>query len=196
MTCPGWQVLPGAKQQTQHRPMKQYLGTKQISARPMTRGEYNSYRGWEMPANEDATEAGYLVEYHDGGQANHPDHAGYISWSPADVFERSYRLVDGLTFGGAIEALKAGKRVARKGWNGKGLFVFMQVPALIPADVVPRMQSLPPSVKDEIYRRASESGAGALTYCNQLALVKPTNEVNGWAPSAADALAEDWEVVG
>jgi hypothetical protein len=176
--------------------MKQYLGTKLISARPMTRGEYNTYRDWQCPADENPADEGFLVEYHDGGKSNHPDHAGYISWSPADVFARAYRPFDGLTFGGAIEALKAGKRVTRKGWNGKGLFVFMQVPANIPADVVPRMQSLPQSVKEEVYRRANEGGSGELSYCNQLALVKPNNEINGWAPSAADALAEDWEIVG
>jgi hypothetical protein len=57
----------------------------------MTRGEYNAYRGWEVPANEDPADAGYLVEYEDGGKANDSRHAGYISWSPADVFERTYR---------------------------------------------------------------------------------------------------------
>lgn len=175
--------------------MKQYLGSKLISARPMTRGEYNTYRGWQCPADENPVDEGFLVEYHDGGKSNHPGHAGYISWSPADVFARAYRPVDGLTFGHAIEALKAGKRVCRVGWNGKGLFVFMQVPAQIAAEVVPRMTSLPQSVKDEISRRAQDGGPDGLSYSNQLALVKPDNSVNGWAPSAADALAEDWTVL-
>ena len=31
-------------------------------------------------------------------------------------------------FGEALKALKAGKKVARKGWNGKGIFVMLQVP--------------------------------------------------------------------
>ena len=31
-----------------------------------------------------------------------------------------------LNFGQAIEALKQGKRVARKNWNGKGMFIFMR----------------------------------------------------------------------
>jgi hypothetical protein len=74
--------------------MKRYIGTKTLTARPMTRGEYNAYRGWETPANEDPSEAGYLVEYEDGGKPNDPRHAGYISWSPADVFERTYRSID------------------------------------------------------------------------------------------------------
>src|SRR5690554_5412298 len=36
-----------------------------------------------------------------------------------------------LTFGDALIALKLGKRVSRKGWNGKGLFVVKQNPAVI-----------------------------------------------------------------
>lgn len=74
-------------------PMPRYVGTKTLFAMPMTRGDYNAYRGWEMPANEDPTDAGYLVEYEDGGKANDSRHAGYISWSPKDVFERTYKPV-------------------------------------------------------------------------------------------------------
>lgn len=73
--------------------MKLYEGTKRLQAKPMTRGEYNAYRGWEIPAGEDQAEAGYLVEYIDGGKANDSRHAGYISWSPADVFEKTYRPI-------------------------------------------------------------------------------------------------------
>ena len=71
--------------------MKQYIGTKTLNAKPMTRGEYNTLRGWAIPADENPVDAGYLVEYLDGGKANHPDFANYISWSPSDVFERSYK---------------------------------------------------------------------------------------------------------
>ena len=72
---------------------KTYEGTKRVHARPMNRVDYNAYRGWEVPADENPTDDGYLVEYLDGGKPNHPDHAGYISWSPKDVFERSYKEV-------------------------------------------------------------------------------------------------------
>lgn len=71
-----------------------YTGTKTVAALPMTRGEYITYRGWELPADEDGSDLGYLVEYTDGGKANHKDHAGYISWSPKDVFDRTYKKVD------------------------------------------------------------------------------------------------------
>ena len=74
--------------------MNKYLGTKEVSAKPMTRGEYNDYRGWQIPGNEDPNEQGYLIEYQDGGKSNDSRHAGYISWSPADVFNRAYAPID------------------------------------------------------------------------------------------------------
>lgn len=69
---------------------KRYTCHKEVLARPMTRGDYNSLRGWAIPATENPLDEGYLVEYTDGGEANHPNFAGYISWSPKDVFDRGY----------------------------------------------------------------------------------------------------------
>lgn len=74
--------------------MKQYIGKKLVKATPMTRLAYNQLRGWELPADENGEDAGYLVEYTDGGQANHPAYTGYISWSPAAVFERAYNIAE------------------------------------------------------------------------------------------------------
>lgn len=95
-----------------------------------------------------------------------------------------------MTFGDAITAAKEGKRISRAGWNGKGMFVFMQVPSEIPSEAVPRMASLPEPVKAEFARRG-----GAIRYSDQLALVKADNSISGWNASAADALACDWEVL-
>lgn len=67
-----------------------YLGTKVIHAVAMTRAEYNKYRGWELPADENGDDNGYLVEYADGGAPNVEGHPGYVSWSPRDVFEKAY----------------------------------------------------------------------------------------------------------
>jgi hypothetical protein len=100
--------------------MNTYIGTKIINAKPMTLGEYNDLRGWTTLPDESSAKEGYLVEYTDGGTPNHSDFDGYISWSPKEVFERAYRLVEGITFGAAIEAMKLGKRVARADWN-KGM---------------------------------------------------------------------------
>lgn len=70
-----------------------YLGTKVVFCLPMTRGDYNIFKGWEIPANEDPRDEGYLIQYADGGKPNVPGYSGYISWSPRDVFEKAYQRV-------------------------------------------------------------------------------------------------------
>lgn len=60
--------------------MKQYIGTKIIKAEPMTRGDYNDYRGWQIPADEDPTDEGYLMEYENG----------YVQWLLKEMFEADY----------------------------------------------------------------------------------------------------------
>lgn len=76
---------------TTERPV--YEGTKRVRPFRMTRGQWCLFRGWEVPADENPNDEGYLVEYLDGGKPNHPDFEGYISWSPAGVFENSYKPV-------------------------------------------------------------------------------------------------------
>jgi len=102
-----------------------------------------------------------------------------------------------MNFGEAIEALKQGKRVQRSGWNGKGLFVFMQVTSEINREIVPKMQSLPQLVKDEFERRFNDPNEqiSAIYYDNQLAIVNSSNLINGWAPSVSDSLASDWVIL-
>ena len=102
-----------------------------------------------------------------------------------------------MNFGQAIEALKEGKKVQRTGWNGKGLFVFMQVPSTINREIVPKMQSLPQSVKDEFERRFNDPNEqiDAIYYDNQLALVNPSNLITGWVASVSDSLANDWVIL-
>lgn len=72
---------------------KTFNSKKQVKSVPMTRGDYNKYQGWSQPENENPADEGYLIEYLDGGKANHSDHEGYISWSPKDVFDRNHTLI-------------------------------------------------------------------------------------------------------
>jgi uncharacterized protein YdcH (DUF465 family) len=74
--------------------MKQYVGKKEINATPMSRQEYNDFRGWKLPDDENGSDEGYLVEYVDGGEANTSQYAGYVSWSPKEVFEKAYRIAE------------------------------------------------------------------------------------------------------
>lgn len=65
--------------------MKQYTGTKTVKAMPMTMGEAYERKLLKegvRPSECETDKAGYLVEYEDG----------YQSWSPADVFEKAYKL--------------------------------------------------------------------------------------------------------
>lgn len=84
--------------------MKQYVGTRMIHADPMTRDEYNQYRGWKIPENENPEDEGYHIVYSDG----------YDTWIPQKQFDEVYRGVRHLTFGIAVELLKKGKKVARQ----------------------------------------------------------------------------------
>lgn len=100
-----------------------------------------------------------------------------------------------MKFGEAIEELKAGKKLTRSGWNGKGMFIFMQIPSEIKKDIVPKMQSLPQLVKDTFEKTFATEQIDAIYYANQVAIVGLSNLIQGWTPSIADCFAEDWQVV-
>lgn len=154
--------------------MRLYIGTKVVLAAPMTRQRYNDYRGWTLPDDEDGSDEGYLVEYADGGQTNHPDHEGYISWSPAGVFDKSYTTADGaMSFSRALHAVKAGVRIARVGWNGKGMYLFY----------VENWACIT-ETKDEDYPR--------LPF---IAIKTADDHIVPWPASQTDILADDWCVV-
>ena len=105
------------------------------------------------------------------------------------------------TFSSALEHMKLGGRATKKSLGNMGIFIFMQVPAEIDIDVVPKMQSLPQSVKDEFIARSEGKSKAVrqlmvdhktIRYNNQMAIVYPCNSIFGWSPSAADCLSNDW----
>jgi hypothetical protein len=170
--------------------MKQHIGVKLINAKPMTRQEYNDFRGWQLPTDENGADEGFLVEYLDGGKGNTDLYAGYVSWSPAEVFNRAYRPTDGLTFGLAIEALKAGHKVARAGWNGKGMWLSLSGHTasirIVPAG----------GFWSENNADFARSLGGAAPVLPCITMKTATGEIlMGWLASQTDMLAEDWEIV-
>ena len=169
------QSLSTARALGQFKENMMYIGTKLINAEPMTRAAYNSFRGWELPANENGADEGYLVEYQDGGKPNVVGRAGYVSWSPKEQFDAAYRPINAMTFGLAIEALKLGKKVARAGWNGKGIFIELQRP-----DENSKMTS--PYIFIDTTGLQTDNPAA------------PKSRVP-WLASQTDMLAEDWQVV-
>lgn len=159
-----------------------HIGTKIVTAEAMTRAAYNKFRGWALPDDEDGEDAGYLVEYQDGGKPNVEGRAGYVSWTPKQQFDAAYHSCSAMPLGLAIEALKRGERIARTGWNGKGMFVY-----LVPANAYPAQTGVAKAF----------FGDGALVpYNAYMALKGVDGTVSTWAPSGSDTLAEDWQIVG
>jgi hypothetical protein len=166
--------------------MKTYIGTKLINAKPMTRAEYNAYRGWTLPANENGADEGFLVEYLDGGKSNDMRHVGYISWSPADVFERAYRKTAGMSFGLAIEAMKQGHKVTRAGWNGKGMWLLL----VSGTNGVQTTEGSP-------YMKAGITHCDILPHIDMWTVNADGRRamLPGWVASQTDMLADDWTIV-
>lgn len=163
--------------------MSLYIGTKMIRAFAMTRLAYNELRGWELPADENGADEGYLVEYLDGGKANHPDYAGYISWSPKDVFEKAYKPTAGMDFGMAVSAMKEGHKVSRAGWNGKGMFLYHVAAASYPASNNPNRSMVGYFENDLV------------PYRDYIAMKTAQNDVVPWVASQSDILVNDWFIV-
>ncbi|UOF77224.1 hypothetical protein [Caudoviricetes sp.] len=86
-----------------------------------------------------------------------------------------------MNFGEAIEAMKQGEKVARSGWNGKGMFLF-----LVPGSTF--KVSRPPL--NVIYPEGTE-----ITYCPHIDMKTADNKVVPWLASQTDVLAEDWSIV-
>lgn len=106
---------------------------------------------------------GYLVQYEDG----------YQSYSPAQAFEAGYSLAPPkMDFGHALLMLKHGEKVAREGWNGKGLWLELQTPDAHSKMTLPYVFLC--------YPDDAKTTPGARV---------------PWEPSQTDMLAEDWEIV-
>ena len=174
---------------------KLFIGTKLIQAVAMTRQQYNDYRGWKLPEDEShlANEDGYLVEYLDGGRANDSRHTGYISWSPKDVFEKSYQSSGNFSFGHAIELLKSGKKVARSGWNGKGMWLVFVKPY---SDAVHSGNTPCFSYRAlELPEGANGEPKKSPTLLPYIAMKTVGDELVPWLASQTDVLANDWTIV-
>lgn len=79
-----------------------------------------------------------------------------------------------MNFGQAIEALKQGKKVARAGWNGKGMYLYLADGELL----------------------TKEIGDGSYPFVDSIVIKTADDKYCiGWLASQTDMLAEDWEIV-
>ena len=150
--------------------MPSFIGVKIINAcpQPCPRDRHMSKAG----------APGYMVQYEDG----------YTSWSPAAAFEAAYRKTNSMNFGLALEAMRKGKFVARTGWNGKGMFVY-----LVEGTTVP-VENLRGNCAKAI--AASTNTAPVQDICGHIDMKAADGSiVVGWLASQTDMLADDWQIV-
>ena len=94
--------------------------------------------------------------------------------------------MDKMNFGDAIAALKQGKKVARKGWNGKGMFLWLKPAATIKSDWC----------KDPLLKSISDANGGDIEALGTICMKTADNKIlTGWLASQTDMLSDDWMVV-
>lgn len=90
-----------------------------------------------------------------------------------------------MDFGGAIAALKQGKKVTRQGWNGKGMFLWLKEGNMIESSWC----------KDPMLKSICDANGGSAEGLATICMKTADNRVlAGWLASQTDMLAEDWTV--
>ena len=103
-------------------------------------------------------------------------------WFIAKEFaDNNYVLQEAFSFSVALEHLKAGRRVARKGWNGKGMFIF-----LVPGSTF--KVNRPPLLG--IYPEGTE-----VRYHSHIDMRTADGQIVPWLASQTDMLEDDWVLV-
>lgn len=95
-----------------------------------------------------------------------------------------------MNFGGAIEALKQGKKITRKGWNGKGMFLWLKPATTIKAEWC----------KDPLLKSLVEENGGEIPALGTICMYTHDSTgrkavLTGWLASQSDMLSEDWELI-
>ena len=94
-----------------------------------------------------------------------------------------------MRFGEAIECARRGKRIARKGWNGKNMYVYMTKGRTIPIECWKPMLSSQELTEVEIER-------GDVIINAHLDMMNAQGtRIIGWSATQTDMLADDWYVV-
>lgn len=86
-----------------------------------------------------------------------------------------------MDFGDAVRELKLGNKVARAGWNGKGMFLFLVQGSTFKVRRAPLLG---------IYQEGTE-----IRYCPHIDMRTVDGSIVPWLASQSDVLADDWEVV-
>lgn len=94
-----------------------------------------------------------------------------------------------MNFGQAIEAMKAGARVARKGWNGKAMWI-----ALTPGSVIEKKDARAGAAR-LLAQRPTDPPSSTITIGAHIDMRAADGSlVIGWLASQTDMLADDWQL--
>lgn len=101
-----------------------------------------------------------------------------------------------MDFGQALESIKEGGLLKRQPW-GSVMAVFQRPEDTIPLQVVvENVRSLPQSVKDFLSKQGTKSPETPVIFTSYLCSVNYNGYImNGWTPSNADMMADDWEII-
>lgn len=83
--------------------------------------------------------------------------------------------------GWAVQAMRAGNRMRRSGWNGKGVFIFLVLGSTFQVNRAPLLGMYPAGT--------------TINYHAHVDMKTATGEIVPWVCSQSDLLATDWEVV-
>lgn len=124
--------------------------------------------------------------FNEGFIARNPDNHDDMWYISKEYYDKNLEEVnseskEGLNFGQAIEAAKQGKRVARSGWNGSGMFAY-----IVPAASYPAQTGA---------AKAHFGENGMVPYRAYWALKTAQEDIATWTPSGSDTLAEDWIIL-
>lgn len=101
----------------------------------------------------------------------------------------SGQLGQSMSFSQALMALEDGFRVTRPGWNGKGMWLFLQTGKLVhPADVTHPILSAYATNKDSLRKPG-------LCIRPWIGMFTADEEMVPWVASQSDLLAKDWMIV-
>ena len=100
-------------------------------------------------------------------------------------------MKENISFEKALKALKSGRRVARKGWNGKDMFVYMARGCIARSSYIPEISRLPKSVLKFLEKRNGE-----IPVLPHLCMWTVRGEsLTGWSATQTDMLMEDWYIL-
>lgn len=93
----------------------------------------------------------------------------------------AYNTMRGMDFGHALKLLKRGERVARSGWNGKDMFIFLVPGSTFEVNRAPLLGIYPEGT--------------VIDYRDRLDMRTADGQIVPWVASQTDVLASDWCLV-